>query len=62
MKAKDVSAALVIVLAVIAAAVSIGLIVGMSVWPIIIIYWCTLTAKNLVDYIGTKEDKKHDGD
>lgn len=49
---------LIIVLAVIAAVVATGLIMGWSMWAWIIIYWLTLTVKNVVDYIGRKRDDK----
>lgn len=60
MKAKDMSARLVIALAAIAAVVATGLIAGYSMFPWIVGYWVVLTAKNLVDYIGTREEKRND--
>lgn len=54
MTAKCISAILIIVLAVIAAVVATGLIAGYSMWAWIVGYWITLTAKNIVDYIGSK--------
>jgi len=44
--------ALIIALALIAAVVATGLIMGWSMWAWIIIYWLTLTIKNVVDYLG----------
>ena len=44
--------ALILALAVIAAVVATGLIMGWSMWAFIIIYWLTLTVKNVVDYVG----------
>ena len=46
------SKCLILALAIIAAVVAVGLIAGLSMWPVIVAYWCTLAAKNLVDYIG----------
>lgn len=60
MDAKKLSAWLVILLAVIAAIVAIGLIAGYSMWPVIILYWSVLTMKNVVDYISM--DKKEHKD
>ena len=54
---KKISAVLVVVLALIAAMVSIGLIAGYAMWPWIVIYWMVLTGKNLVDHIGNMEEK-----
>lgn len=51
-KAKRVSAVLIIVLALIAAVVSVGLIAGYAMQPFIVAYWVVLTGKNLVDYVG----------
>jgi len=55
MNAKKISAILIIVLAIIAAIVATGLIAGWSMWAWIVGYWVTLTAKNIIDYLGTKE-------
>ena len=52
---KLASQLLVLALAAIAAAVSIVLIAGGVAWPLIIVYWLVLTAKNLVDYAGGKK-------
>ena len=49
---RKISKCLILLLAIIAAVVAVGLIAGLSMWPFIVAYWCTLTAKNLVDYIG----------
>lgn len=43
---------LILALAVIAAVVATGLIMDVSVWPMIIVYWLVLTIKNVLDYIG----------
>ena len=55
MTAKKISAILIIVLAIIAAVVATGLIAGYVMQAWIVSYWVTLTAKNLVDYVGTIE-------
>ena len=55
MSAKKISQILIIVLAIIAAVVATGLIAGYVMYPWIISYWIALTAKNLVDYVGTIE-------
>lgn len=52
MDSKMLSAYLVMFLAVIAAVVAVGLIAGLAMWPVIILYWMVLTVKNVVDYIG----------
>lgn len=49
---RRITDALVIALAVIAAVVATGLIMGWSMWAAIILYWATLTVKNVLDYIG----------
>ena len=54
MQPHQISAGLVIVLALIATAVSIGLIAGYTMMPLIIAYWLVLTMKNIVDYIGAR--------
>lgn len=54
MTAKQISAILIIILAIIAAVVATGLIAGYSMWAWIVCYWLVLTAKNIVDYIGSK--------
>ena len=59
---KRISAIFILVLAVIAAIVATGLIAGYSMWAWIVAYWMTLTAKNVVDYIGTKGDKLNDAE
>lgn len=56
MKAKQISNALIIVLAIIAAITATGLIAGYAMQPWIVGYWVTLTAKNIVDYVGAKVD------
>ena len=60
MTAKQISAWLVVALAVIAAVTAIGFIAGYAMQPMIVLYWSVLTAKNLVDYIGLKGEK-HEG-
>ena len=53
MSGKQISAALVVVLAAIAAIVATGLIAGYVMHAWIVAYWMVLTAKNIVDYIIT---------
>ena len=53
---KQISAVLIIILAIIAAIVATGLIAGYAMWPAIIGYWLVLTIKNVVDYLGVKAD------
>ena len=48
---------LVLVLAVIAAVVAIGLLAGVAMWPLISFYWMVLTVKDVVDYTSMKEKK-----
>ena len=55
MNGTQISATLIIVLAVIAAIVATGLIAGYTMQAWIVAYWVTLTAKNLVDFVGTKQ-------
>ena len=55
MNAKKISAILIIVLAIIAAVVATGLIAGFVMQAWIVAYWVTLTAKNLVDYVGARQ-------
>ena len=54
-----ISAAIVAGLAAISAAVLGGLAAGRNMWPWIVAYCAVLTAKNIVDWLGTyrKEDK-----
>ena len=54
MTAKQISAWLVVALAIIAAVTAVGFIAGYSMQPFIVGYWVVLTAKNIVDYIGMK--------
>ena len=49
---------LILILAVIAAVVAILLILDIPAWPVIVAYWITLTAKNLIDYVAG--GKKHE--
>ena len=51
MTAKQISAYLIIVLAIIAAVVATGLIAGYVMQAWIVAYWIVLTMKNVVDYI-----------
>jgi hypothetical protein len=53
---KQISAVLIIILAIIAAIVATGLIAGVAMYPAIIAYWLVLTIKNVVDYLGVKAD------
>lgn len=53
---KQISAVLIIILAIIAAIVATGLIAGVAMYPAIIGYWLVLTIKNVVDYLGVKAD------
>lgn len=46
---------LIIALAVIAAVVATGLIMGWYMWAWIILYWMALTVKNVLDWIGRTE-------
>lgn len=55
MDSKKLSAYIVLLLAVIAAVVAVGLIAGLAMWPVIILYWMVLTVKNVVDYIGREK-------
>lgn len=41
---------LVLILAVLAFAVSVLLLCGVNAWLLIVLYWATLTLKNLSDY------------
>lgn len=52
MKPKEISARLVVVLAVIAAVTATGLIAGYAMQPFIVGYWVVLTAKNITDYLS----------
>ena len=54
---KSVQKMLILTLAIIAAAVATGMIMGFSMWAWIVAYWIVLTGKNLVDWIMTKEEK-----
>lgn len=56
MTPKQISNVMIIALAVIAAITATGLIAGYAMQPWIIAYWITLTAKNIVDYIGTRKE------
>ena len=54
MTQKQISAWLVVALAIIAAITAVGFIAGFAMQPFIVSYWVVLTAKNIVDYIGMK--------
>ena len=58
MNCKQISSILVVVLAVIAAITAIGFIAGYAMQPWIVLYWSVLTAKNLIDYVGTRNKLK----
>lgn len=49
---RRITDALILALAVVAAVVATGLIMGWSMWAWIILYWLVLTAKNVLDWIG----------
>ena len=51
---KKITNILIIVLALIAAIVAVGLIANFTMQPFIVAYWVVLTMKNLVDYIAIK--------
>ena len=53
---RNISNALVLALAIIAAVVATGLIAGVQMWPWIIMYWLVLTVKNVVDYMGGRQN------
>ena len=57
MQPKQISVGLVIVLALIAAVVAVGLIEGYTMFPFIVAYWLVLTAKNITDYIDSRWSK-----
>ena len=50
--AKQISVWLVFVLALICVVVATGMIAGLSMWPMIIVYWMVLAIKNFADWIG----------
>ena len=56
-KARKLSSLLVIALAAIAAAVAVGMLAGLSMWPVIILYWSVLTVKNLLDWLGREAER-----
>jgi len=49
---RSVTKLLILVLAMLAAVVAVLLIMDIPAWPVIVAYWITLTAKNLIDYIA----------
>ena len=54
MTSRQISAWLVVALAIIAAITAVGFIAGFAMQPFIVGYWVVLTAKNIVDYIGMR--------
>ena len=60
-KLQETSKMLVLVLALIAGIVAVGLIEGYKMYAFIVMYWLVLTMKNLIDYFGNqKEEPTHD--
>ena len=57
MSPKQISNILIIILAIIAAITAVGFIAGYKMQPFVVAYWLVLTAKNLVDYVGTRCNK-----
>lgn len=57
MTPKQISNILIIILAIIAAITAVGFIAGYKMQPFVVAYWLVLTAKNLVDYVGTRCEK-----
>lgn len=53
---KQISAVLIIILAIIAAITAVGFAEGYKMQPFVVAYWVTLTIKNVVDYLGVKAD------
>lgn len=53
---KQISAVLIIILAIIAAITAVGFAEGYKMQPFVVAYWITLTIKNVVDYLGVKVD------
>ena len=59
--AETISNWLIIVLIGISATVTIIIATGENAWRFIVLYWLTLTIKNVLDYIGrVKDDKGRD--
>lgn len=58
MTPKQISARLVIALAIIAAVTATGLIAGYKMQAWIVAYWVVLTGKNLIDYIDIWSNRK----
>lgn len=54
---RSLSASMVVMLALIAATVCVLMLGGYTAWPVIILYWATLTLKNLVDYIAVMRER-----
>ena len=52
MTVKKTRQILMLILAILSAIVATGLIAGYSMWPWIVVYWLTLTMKNLLDAGG----------
>ena len=49
---KEITQALMLILAILSATVATGLIAGFSMWPWIVAYWLILAIKNLLDAGG----------
>ena len=49
---KRLTKLLILLLALLAAVMAVGLFAGWNVWPVIVIYWSVLTVKNTVDVGG----------
>ena len=54
---RRITKVMILALAAIAAITATGLIAGYKMQAWIVAYWITLTAKNLIDYLGTIERK-----
>lgn len=54
---KQISARLIIILAIIAAITAVGFAEGYKMQPFVVAYWVTLTIKNVVDYLGVQRDE-----
>lgn len=55
---KKITDILILTLALIAAVVATGLIMGWSMWAAIILYWMVLTIKNVLDFISRMTQRK----
>lgn len=59
--AREASRIYALILAVIASFVAALLYLGKSPWGLIVLYWLTLTGKNILDYFAQgEEEKEHD--